>query len=365
MFNYKRRLLFLGTFLVTFFGIGCSTAPIANVNEPETNTNKSPYQVTFAEEARSTLNPLAKFDGYLPVNFDGPYVNREKRVEMYYFNVFKLREEETKDSFRVIFDLIDDALPEIPDRSPITLEVYNIPAYRSVRLWMDEHFKDPETNVAPQFSFEFVNSDSDSDFTVFDDKKSEKRFLSLYDKDTGHLLLFTMHHQNSRELLALGNTMLLQLTMIPQLDYGSITDTSDWQVYRNQEYGFEVRYPNDYRVSEGQGELPVYSVAFMHSSINPSLGGPAISIQVLDNPNQLSPAEFFDRDDENSSTENNTSFQSFPYLEGAHYYFSKFNDGRNILLQKGDIMIHFMINNLDQQKIFTVGNSIVKSFQTF
>jgi cell division protein FtsN len=33
------------------------------------------------------------------------------------------------------------------------------------------------------------------------------------------------------------------------------TDTSDWKVYRNEVYGFEMKYPSDWKVQEDYGQV--------------------------------------------------------------------------------------------------------------
>ncbi len=77
-------------------------------------------------------------------------------------------------------------------------------------------------------------------------------------------------------------------------------DTSDWKTYRNDEYGFEFRYPKSFKISNEGGDFGnligyVFSLSIGSTkSINELPPGIfAISIDVLDNPQGKSPQDWY------------------------------------------------------------------------
>lgn len=57
-------------------------------------------------------------------------------------------------------------------------------------------------------------------------------------------------------------------TSSPQAGSGqAATDTSDWKVYRNEKYGFEVRYPSNFRIFSFSGEDKWHPPGYIFSLI--------------------------------------------------------------------------------------------------
>jgi len=71
-------------------------------------------------------------------------------------------------------------------------------------------------------------------------------------------------------------------------------DTSNWQTYRNEKYGFQVRYPENWRVSSSKGTPPeiIYFRGPFRGVIGQAL---SMTVQANLNPHRLSIEDWFKR----------------------------------------------------------------------
>ncbi|MCH7492487.1 hypothetical protein IID19_02730 [Patescibacteria group bacterium] len=58
-----------------------------------------------------------------------------------------------------------------------------------------------------------------------------------------------------------------------------LPDTSDWQTYTNEEYGYKIKYPNSYRIEEGDIYINIYS--YQDNILAPSSSFPQDEIKII------------------------------------------------------------------------------------
>ena len=70
--------------------------------------------------------------------------------------------------------------------------------------------------------------------------------------------------------------------------------TANWEIYRNEEYGFEIKYPQDWRVEEEKGSFGYMGfISFIVNFKSPQDPGPYNKLAIIDNKDRFELEEYY------------------------------------------------------------------------
>lgn len=162
---------------------------------------------------------------------------------------------------------------------------------------------------------------------------------------------------------------------IPEVKVSEEDDIADWETYRNEEYGFEIKYPDDWELKEGPFEppSPVVPEMIVMSSPDEGLGG--FNIIIIEIPEEISLEEYIgDLDLRSLGKEFNIREQREIKLTGLFGIQRKEHriNGRYVelvtYLKKDNLIFRFLVSPMSSHEIIAdedqrLNNQILSTFR--
>ena len=182
----------------------------------------------------------------------------------------------------------------------------------------DKEIQGGSLNTPPDMTITIVPSSSEISVTDFVEEYLGGWFAS-YDKQSsalidGHEALVVDDREATRPvsppkvvviqvgtkivIISFGWSVLTSSDdIISSLKIGNETDTSTWKTYRNEEFGFEFKYPEQWASNEGMIDGQFYATFLTQGTVRKYQDGsqnspPDMTVKIVQNPNGLALASF-------------------------------------------------------------------------